>query len=188
MIENFLRPPRTAGLVAADVVRALTVVSLVVTAIGWDPMYAGVLALALAGVMAPRFLGLRGGADAVVGLIILGTAWSGVLDLYRRIAWWDLLIHFACTGVLALLAYVALCRARVVPVPRTAPGWAVVMLTTSLGLSLSALWEIVEWFAHTYVSEEIYVGYVDTIGDMAAGAGGAVVAAVLLSRVRLLET
>ncbi len=188
MIENFLRPPRTAGLIAADIVRALTVVSLAVTAIGWDPMYAGVLALALAGVVAPRFLGLRGSVDAVVGIIVLTTAWSGVLDLYRRISWWDLLIHFLCTGVLALLMYVALCRVAVVPPPRSAPAWPVMVLTTAFGLSLSAVWEIVEAIAHTYISGEIYVGYLDTIGDMAAGGVGAIVAAILLSRVRVLET
>ena len=32
-------------------------------------------------------------------------------------------------------------------------------MTTALGLSLGVLWEIFEWFGHTFIDGEIYVGY-----------------------------
>lgn len=186
MIEMFLRPPRTVGLVVADLVRACALLSVLAAAIWWTPVDAGVLALAFPGVLASRFVGLRGGADALVGLSVLLAAWSSVLELYERIAWWDIFVHFTCTGVLAALGYLALHRIGVLPGSRTR-AWVTVALTLAIGLALSALWEIVEWVGHTFVSEEIFVAYDDTIGDMAAGAAGAAGAGALASRIDLLE-
>lgn len=39
-----------------------------------------------------------------------------------------------------------------------------------------------------FLSDEIFVGYQDTIGDMAVGGVGAAVAGLLLTRVRVLRT
>lgn len=53
--------------------------------------------------------------------------------------------------------------------------------TTCLGVALAVLWELGEWIGHTWIDERIQVGYDDTVGDLTAGAAGAVVAAVLLA-------
>ena len=187
MIENFLRRPRTAGLFLADGMRVVALLSVIAVAVWWTPVDVGVLALALPATLAPRFLGIRGGIDAMLGAAVLLAAWSSVLDLYERIAWWDILVHFVCTGALAMLAYAALDRARVLHPPRDARLWTVVIMAVALGLALSALWEIVEWLGHTFVSEDIFVAYDDTIGDMVAGGAGAAVGGLVLGRARLLE-
>ncbi len=187
MIENFLRPPQTAGLLVADGVRTIAVLSVIAAAVWWTPVDVGVLALAFPATLAPRFIGVRGGIDAMLGAAVLVAAWSSVLDLYERISWWDILVHFVCTGALAVLAHSALHRARVLSDPHGAPLWTVVVLSVALGLALSAVWEIVEWVGHTFVSEDIFVAYDDTIGDMVAGGAGAAVGGLVLRRVRVLE-
>jgi hypothetical protein len=187
MIENFLRVPRTPGLVVADAVRVVAIASVVAVVVWGKPVDVGVLALALPGVLAARVLGLRGTVDAVIGAAVLLAAWSSVLDIYERIGWWDLLVHFLCTGAVAMLAAVALHRGRALPDPAGAAVGAVVVTTCALGLALSALWEVAEWVGHTLVSEDIFVAYDDTIGDMVAGGLGAAIAGVMVARVRLLD-
>ena len=46
----------------------------------------------------------------------------------------------------------------------------------SAGLSLGVLWEVAEWFGHTFIDETIYVGYSDSIGDLVVGGVGAFLA------------
>jgi hypothetical protein len=38
------------------------------------------------------------------------------------------------------------------------------------------LWELVELVGHTYIDSTIFVGYTDTIGDLAAGGLGSLLA------------
>jgi hypothetical protein len=189
LAEDFLRPPRRADELVADALRLVGIVSVPAAAIWWQPTDAGVLALALPALMVPRMLAVRPGADIFYGVTVLVAAWSNVLGLYRSIAWWDLLIHFVCTGVLAAAAYLALARARIVPVPdRTGfTGRGAVVLTTIIGLALCAVWEMIEWAGWRFISDAIYVGYQDTIGDMVVGGVGAVVAGVVVARVRLIR-
>jgi hypothetical protein len=46
---------------------------------------------------------------------------------------------------------------------------------------------MLEWIGWRFISEEIYVAYEDSIGDMAAGGLGGLLAGLLVARVRLLE-
>src|SRR5690606_37431650 len=59
MIENFLRRPQTVAEACADVVRGMGALSVIITAVWFDLTDAGVLALALPGLLIPRFLGVR---------------------------------------------------------------------------------------------------------------------------------
>ncbi|MCC4907536.1 hypothetical protein [Microbacterium sp. cx-59] len=187
MRRNFLRRPRGIGEWAADALRVVGLVSVLIAAVVFEPTDAGILAFSLPALLVPRFVGVRSGFDVVYGVVVLTAAWSNVLDLYTRISWWDLVVHFACTGVLAVILYLALSRARVVPdlrgisVPRRAP----LVLTAAIGLAISALWEMVEWAGWRFISDEIYVAYQDSIGDMAIGGLGALVGGVMLARIRL---
>lgn len=188
MIRNFLRRPHGAGEVIADLIRAAGVIGVLIAAIRFDLTDAGVIAFVLPGLLLPRFVGVRAGFDIAFGLTLLVAAWSNVLDLYSRVAWWDLVVHFACTGVVAAMAYLLLSRAGVLAAPGT-PGFTVtgcVILTTTFGLALSAVWEMVEWFGHAFISDEIFVAYADTIGDMAVGGAGAVCAGFAVAFVPLL--
>lgn len=189
MKENFLRPPRSVADYAADMLRVLGVLSVVAAAIWWQPTDAGVVAFCLPALAAPRVLGMRTIPDVACQLIVLVAAWSNVFDLYRTVALWDLVVHFACTGALTLLLFLALSRARIVPAPDTPTltAAASLVLAGGMGLALSALWEMVEWAGWRFISDEIHVSYQDTIGDMGAGAVGAILAGVLLWRIRLVR-
>lgn len=190
VIENFLRPPSGIGAWAADALRVAGALSVIAAALWWTPTDAGVVALTLPALVVPRFLGARPSFDIAANLTILVAAWSNVLDLYTGIPWWDLVVHFVCTGVMAVLLYLVLSFLAITPSPGT-PAFTLpttVVLTTALGLALSALWEMVEWLGETLITDEIYVTYDDTISDMAIGGVGALVAGTILARVRLTRT
>ncbi|EXF24112.1 hypothetical protein BG28_07515 [Nesterenkonia sp. AN1] len=182
MIENFLRPPRSPTEFAADSLRGLGVLGVVLAAMFFEPTDVGILAFALPGLFAPRFLAFPAAADLVVSATLLVAAWSNVFDLYTLIPNWDLMVHFFCTAVLAAGLYIVLLRSQMVADPRASPLAARVgvLLTTTLGLALSAVWEMVEWLGFTFITPDISVTYTDTIGDMAAGGIGSVVACVVV--------
>ncbi|MDY0910678.1 hypothetical protein [Microbacterium sp. CFBP9034] len=187
MIADLLRRPQDLGEWTADAVRALGLLSVVVAAIWWTVTDAGILALALPALLLPRLVGARPAFDIVYGVTVLVAAWSNVLGLYELVPWWDLVVHFVATGVIAAMLFLLLARCRVVPAPGTA-GFAprvALVIVPALALALSALWEMVEWFGYTFVSDEIFVAYGDTIGDLCAGGLGGVVAGVLVTFVRL---
>lgn len=182
MIENFLRRPQTPAELTADLLRAFGVFSVLFAAVFFDPTDAGILAFVLPAVFAPRFLGTRAGADITVSLTVLIAAWSNVWGLYESVPGWDLAVHFVCTGVLAASLCLLLGRVQTLPAPRSALAVTAlgVTLTTTFGLALSAIWEMVEWVGFTYVAQGINVEYTDTIGDMAAGGLGALCSGLFL--------
>lgn len=184
MKEDFLRPPRTLSEWSADALRAVAVIGVAFALIWLAPTDAGIAALALPALMLPRVLGVRGWFDVTVCATVLVAAWSNVLDLYRTIPGWDLLLHLVCTSVLTVIAALILGRADVVRMtrdtgarPRTS-----LVLALVVALTLSAIWEMIEWLGWTYLSDEIFVAYQDTIGDMAFGALGGAAAGVVLAR------
>lgn len=187
MKRDFLRPPRTVAEYAADAMRVIGVLSVLVAAVWSTPTDAGVLAFSLPALMLPRALGLRGGADLAVDVIILVAAGSNVFDLYRSLPGWDLVVHFLCTGAIAATGYVVLSRLGIVPAQasRSFRPRIPLVICTTVGLAVSALWEMVEWAGRTFITAEIFVTYEDTIGDMALGGLGALAAGALLAVVPL---
>jgi hypothetical protein len=170
--RTFLRPPETGWEMAADVVRIAALVSVPVAAVGWGATQLGIFLLALLGVVVPRALGVRAALDLATCLFCVVATWSNVFDLYTTVIGWDKLIHFGLTGVLTALALVIAQRVGFLPsVGGQRLGYVIV--ATVVGLGLGALWEILEWAGHTFISPGIFVGYVDTIGDLGAdGFGG----------------
>lgn len=189
MIDNFLRPPRGAMELLADAVRVLGLLSVIAAAIWWTVTDAGVLGFALPALLIPRFVGARAWIDILFGVTVLVAAWSNVLDLYTTVPGWDLVMHFVCTGLIAIMVYLVLAHVDIVE----HPGAAGVRLRTgvviagTLGLAVSALWEMVEWVGYSFITDEIFVTYDDTIGDMAAGGLGGVAAGFLLAFVPMLR-
>lgn len=171
---DFLRPP--SGLIwIADALRVLGLLSGVVTAIVFSPVDAAMFALALFGLVLPRMLGMRAGFDIAFGLAVLVAAWSSVFELYVSVRWWDLPVHFVLNGLAAVLGVAVLQRFGILPeLPRV----ALAVVTLTLGVSVGVLWEWGEWAGHTYLDPTIYVGYRDTLGDLAVGAAGSVLAGV----------
>jgi hypothetical protein len=185
MIEDFLRPPASVAEWFADAIRAIGVLSVLAAAVWWSMTDAGILALALPALLAPRFAGTRPTLDAGFGALVLIAAWSNVLDLYTTIPGWDLAVHFAATGAIATVLFVILARLQVVETGMRAR--VPLVLIPALGLALSALWEMVEWAGKTFITDEIFVTYQDTIGDMAFGGLGALSAGWIATRVRLVR-
>lgn len=183
MKENFLRPPHSVADYAADALRLVGVLCVVAAAIWSTPTDAGILALALPALMLPRMLGMRAWIDITVCATVLVAAGSNVLDLYRMVTGWDLVVHFVCTGVIAATGYVLLARVRVVPA-QDAAGYTrrtAIVICTLLGLAASAVWEMIEWAGRTFITAEIFVTYQDTIADMAVGGVGALLAGVVVA-------
>lgn len=178
MIRTFLRFPSGAAEMAADGVRVLGVLSIVIALFGWPIVDASVFAPALLGLVLPRFLGIRPALDIAFGVTVLVASWSALLELYDAIEYWDFYIHFALNGLTAAVLYILAVRLNAVPDPATTPVplGAIVALTTSFGLAAAVIWEMAEWAGYTFVDETIFVGYNDTIGDFAAGGIGSVLA------------
>lgn len=180
MYANLKRAPRTPVEWTADAVRAIAIFAVLVSAFTLPATDTAVLSMALPAVMLSRMLGLRAGLDLATSMTVFVAAGSNVLDLYRTWTGWDLIVHAACTGVLAAVALVVFDDAGVVA-PTGRRRTSIVVATTA-GLALSAVWEMVEWFGYRFISDSIFVTYDDTIGDMAAGGIGALLVGILASR------
>jgi hypothetical protein len=176
---TFLRRPHGA-VWAADVLRVLTLLSVPVALVGWGPVAFAVMLLALLGAVVPRMLGLRPTFDVAVVLLSLVAAWSSPLDWYTTVFLWDKVVHVVLVGLLAALVYVIASDAGVVA---AAPKVGVVLsalVSLAAGLAIGSVWEMGEWLGHNFVDATIYVGYDDTIGDLAADGFGALVAGFAL--------
>lgn len=182
MRRTFLRRPVGAGMYIADALRVLGLLAVIVAAIGWGGTAAGVMGLVLIGLVLPRFIGAAPAFDIGLSAILLVAGWSSVVDLYGAIPYWDLLVHFAAGGAIAAGIYLALAFADLLPAPDdgSARLTTVLVLTTCFGLAASSVWEMMEWAGRTFVDERIFVGYEDTIGDMALGGLGALAAGFAL--------
>ena len=183
MIDTLLRRPAGSGEFFADAVRLACLFSLAAAVLWYGPVDVALFLLVLMGTLISRSLDISRLLDGLYGLTLLTAAWSSVLDLYARIGWWDLPVHFAATGVIAAVTYFLLSRLGAVPVPggRSSPPaarFALPVLVLALGLALSVLWELGEWWGHTFVDGTINVGYQDTMGDLAAGGLGALLAGI----------
>jgi hypothetical protein len=95
-------------------------------------------------------------------------------DLYDRISWWDDLNHFVNWGILVAAFGRLLVR---LPVGRlTAAGLAV-----GFGVLTAVLWEFSEYVTFIRANEEeLRTAYTDTLGDLALGLAGSVVAALVI--------
>ncbi|PPH04927.1 hypothetical protein C5C44_05410 [Rathayibacter sp. AY1F6] len=182
LVETFLVPPRTRGEWTADGIRAIGAASIVAAAIGWDLVDVAVLALAAIGLVLPRFLGIRPALDALFGLALLVASWSSVLGLYEAWPQWDLVVHCVLNGLIAAVAYIVAARAGVVPAVAgdRGPLLPAVVLCACFGTTAGVLWEWGEWAGHRFIDSSIFVGYEDTLGDLAAGALGSILAGALM--------
>lgn len=183
MYANLKRPPRSVTDWVTDAVRALAIVLVIVSLFTLPFTDFAVLSMSLPAVMLSRMIGLRSGLDLVTCVTVFVAAGSNVLELYRAWTGWDLVVHLACTGLLAAVALVLLDDAGVVA--PTGRRRTPIVVATLAGLALSAVWEMIEWFGYRFITDAIFVTYDDTIGDIIAGGAGALIAGVLASRFRL---
>ncbi|UDM20162.1 hypothetical protein [Clavibacter michiganensis] len=175
--RTFLQPPHGITAVLADAVRVIGLATFLFSVFAWTGTTSAMFALALLGLVAPRFLGARPAMDLAIGITTLVSAASNRLDLYETLPWWDIPAHLVTTAALAALVILLADRAGVVVDRRPLP---LGILSLTVGLALSALWELGEWAGQAWLDPEILTGYADTIGDMAVGGLGALLLAPLM--------
>lgn len=145
---------------------------------------AALFSLVLLGLVLPRIVASRPLPDLGYGVVLLFAAWSAVLDLYIRYDWLDVVVHTVAGGLTAALAIRLLVRCGVLPIGGASglrhPRVGLLVTTAALGTALGVLWEVGEWYGHTFLDHRIQVGYGDTMGDLASDAVGSIAAGLLL--------
>jgi len=170
----------------ADGVRGLAAVSVVVGTWRAGAVAAALFLLVLGGTLVPRLIGAPAALDAVYGGTLLFAAWAAQLDWYVAVDELDLVVHAAATGLVAVVATLALARwGAVGTAGARCPGAAAAVVVVGVGAVGAVLWEMGEWFGHTLLDPRIQVGYTDTMGDLAAGLLGSAVAAALVAGTHL---
>jgi hypothetical protein len=114
-------------------------------------------------------------AFALIMLPFLVDVTDNSLDLYDTVVWWDDFNHFInwvflCLGLALVIA------------PRLRPSWVLVALVTGFGCILALGWELGEWYTFIRHGTELDTAYEDTLGDMALGTLGSLVAGFLVLR------
>lgn len=117
------------------------------------------------------------GAFTLIMLGFLVDVTGNSLDLYDAVDWWDDVNHFA--NWFLLLTGLGLVIGRNVQ-----PTWALVVLVAGLGAALAIGWELGEWYTFIRHGTERDTAYEDTLGDETLGTLGAVVAGLVVARVR----
>lgn len=113
------------------------------------------------------------GADLLVTVPAFSDLLGNRLDLYDRVVWFDDAIHLANTAVLSA-GVLVLTGAAAAPLLRR------LEVAVAAGLTLSLVWEQWEYYAFVTRSAESSTAYADTLGDLALGWVGAVLAAGLV--------
>lgn len=115
-------------------------------------------------------------AFTLVMLPFLVDVTGNSLDLYDAVVWWDDLNHLVnwmlLTAGLGLLVG-----------PPVRPRWALALMLTGLGALLAVGWELGEWFTFIRHGTELSDAYTDTLGDLALGTLGSLVAALVVAKV-----
>jgi hypothetical protein len=109
--------------------------------------------------------------DVLVVLPFLIDTAGNAANLYDTIGWWDDANHFVNWALLVAAFAQLLLRLPV--------GWlAGASIAIGFGAVTAILWEFAEYFTFIRHSSELETAYTDTLGDLALGLTGSVVAAV----------
>lgn len=111
-------------------------------------------------------------ADLLVTLPAFSDILGNRLDLFDRVVWFDDAMHAVNSATLSA-AVVLLAGAAGAPLARR------LEIAVASGMTFALVWELWEYAAFVTRSAEVTSAYVDTLGDLALGWGGCVVAAVL---------
>ena len=114
-------------------------------------------------------------ADLLITLPWLIDLAGNRLNLFDAVNWWDDLMHFVLWGLLTagvLLAFA----------PGNLSRGMRVMLALGFGTTAAVIWEVGEYVAFVRHSAELQTAYTDTLGDLALGTFGALLAGLLMAR------
>jgi hypothetical protein len=125
--------------------------------------------------LARRHLPFPVAVDILIALPFLIDVAGNALNLYDTVEWWDDLNHLVIWALLTVAIGFLLRHGAWTPPTRAALafGWAV---TTAV------LWEFAEYLTFVPNSPEAATAYVDTLGDLALGMLGGLLAAIVTAR------
>jgi uncharacterized membrane protein YjdF len=117
-----------------------------------------------------------------LGMVLQG--FGETLGLYDQFVRFDDLVHFTLPMLTAPVVYIALARLDVVPDPRDETHLqhyvGIGVVTAALGMSIGALWELVEWRSDAWFGTALSEDNDDTNGDLFRDTLGSLVGAGLL--------
>lgn len=160
--------------------RGAPVASVIVCLVTADFVSAAVMLLVNLGTTIAWRLRTTANFEIGFNLTMLVAAWSATLGLYDAWTGWDLVIHFAATAYLAVLARIAMARRIFPDLSPVREAW----LTVAAGALLCVVWEAMELAGHLWVDSRIYVPPLDTVADIVAGLAGSALVAVVRMRGR----
>lgn len=111
--------------------------------------------------------------DLLVTLTCFTDILGNRMDLYDSIVWFDDLMHFVNTGLIAATVIL-------LSLHHSASRTRVVERSLAVGATAAILWELAEFYAFISGGTERAFAYEDTLGDLALGVLGSVVAALLI--------
>lgn len=111
--------------------------------------------------------------DLLVTLTCFTDILGNRMDLYDTIVWFDDLMHFVNTGLIAAAVILLSLHHR-------ASRIRVVERALAIGATAAIVWELAEYYAFINGSAERAFAYGDTLGDLALGTLGSVVAALVI--------
>ncbi len=110
--------------------------------------------------------------DVLLVLPFLIDVVGNATNLHDTIDWWDDLNHFVNWAILVAAFGQLLIRLRL-------DRWATAGLAVGFGAVTAVLWEFAEYFTFIRNSPELRTAYTDTLGDLALGLTGSVLAAAV---------
>ncbi|MET0953521.1 MAG: hypothetical protein ABWX57_09545 [Aeromicrobium sp.] len=179
-----------AGLRAAVVVLALTVVQLAVGTFAGLDQFEGkgfgyrLVVYPLLMLLVPAVWwwrtrdadGMPWGAFALIMAPFLIDVTGNTFDLYDTIESWDNINHFVNWMLLLWGCGLLIARADV------QPRWLLIFGITGLGAILAVGWELGEWYTFIRRGTELDGAYEDTLSDELLGTLGALVGAIIVER------
>jgi hypothetical protein len=117
------------------------------------------------------------GADLMVTMTLFTDIVGNRMNLFDTVGWFDDWVHVMNPGLLTAAVIL-------VTMPHTATLGATVERALAFGMTAAVAWEVAEYLAFISRSTEKQSAYSDTLGDLALGAVGALVAALIIHRWR----
>ena len=167
-----------------DVLRLAILVGAVCFWLAGDRGAAGILTLLGAVTVFARLVNLPRIYDLCLTAAMALQGFGEVFGLYDTFLRFDDLVHFTLPMLTTPVVYIALARLDVVPDPRDETHLrhyaGIFLVTTSLGMAIGALWEIIEWRSDAWFGSDLSLDNDDTVGDLVRDTMGALVGAALL--------
>jgi hypothetical protein len=167
-----------------DLLRLVLLVGAVVFAVRGDPGGAALLGFLGALTLLARWVNLPRVYDLCFTAAMVLQGYGEALGVYDEVRLFDDLVHFTLPMLTAPVLYIALARLDVVPDPRDETHVrhyvGIFVVTAALGITMGALWELVEWRSDAWFGTHLQLSNDDTVGDLLRDSLGSLVGAALL--------